>query len=142
MDHKRVKELFTEYRDRELDEETRTSMGEHLAQCADCTAEWVEFDRTVEEISGLFQMKPPPDLAQSVETRIRRRSRGRFFAEQKTPAGMQFALVSFILVLLFLLAYLVLTATTEITILEGAASDSEKSDAGEISSKEPSGTAE
>ena len=46
MDHERVKELFTEYRDGELDLETNTAMGEHLAQCDNCRSRFIYYAAT------------------------------------------------------------------------------------------------
>ncbi len=53
----------------------------------------------------------------TVEQKIKRRSKGRFFGEPRS-FSTQFAIVSFILILMFMLAYLVMTEVTEITVLE------------------------
>jgi len=117
MDHERAKELFTSYHDEELSPEEAAALEQHLAGCEPCRLEWEDYRRTIDEISGLHLLRPPADFTHNVEQKIRRRSRGRFFGEQRS-LGTHFAVVSFILILLFILAYLVLTAVTEITVAE------------------------
>jgi anti-sigma factor RsiW len=119
MDHDRAREAFTRLHEGELSDEEREQLERHLDECEECSTEWDSYRRTVDEVSGLLQTALPPDFARSVEQKIKKRSRGRFFGEQR-PFSMQFAMVSFILILLFILAYLVLTAATEIIILDKA----------------------
>jgi hypothetical protein len=54
--------------------------------------------------------EPPPNLLAGVQRRIRRRSRGRFFADgwSTTQARTSYALVGILTLLLVFLAYLVL----------------------------------
>ncbi|MBN2716749.1 MAG: hypothetical protein JXX14_12930 [Deltaproteobacteria bacterium] len=56
----------------------------------------------------------------AVERKIHRRSKGKFFGRSRA-SNIQFALISFILVLLFMLAYLMLTAVNEIVMLDSDA---------------------
>lgn len=118
MDREAARELFSRYHDGDLSDGERRALEALLEEDPEARAEWETFRRTVEEISGLNRLQPPPSFAADVERKIRKRSRGRFFGEQRS-FSLQFAVVSFILILLFMLAYLVLTATTEIELVEG-----------------------
>jgi anti-sigma factor RsiW len=117
MDHDRARKLFTAYHDGELAADEVGELESHLAGCEACSAEWDIYRRTIEEISGLHKFAAPVGITEAVEQKIKRRSRGRFFGEQRS-FSTQFAIVSFILILLFMLAYLVMTETTVITVLE------------------------
>jgi anti-sigma factor RsiW len=120
MDHERARDLFTRYHDGDLGQDERLLLEQHLAECDECREEWDSYRRTIKEISGLFKLAPPADFTRDVEQKIRKRSRGRFFSEPRS-FSTQFAMVSFILILLFILAYLVMTAATEIFILDDGA---------------------
>jgi anti-sigma factor RsiW len=117
MDHDRAKELFTRLHEEDLADQERAALERHLDECEGCRAEWESYRLTIDEVSGLLEALPPEDFTHSVQQKIRKRSRGRFFGEQR-PFSIWFAVVSFILILLFILAYLVLTASTEIFIVE------------------------
>ena len=117
MDHDRARELFTAYHDEELSSSEVEELESHLAACKECSEEWDTYRRTMEEISGLHKFAAPGCMTEAVEQKIKRRSKGRFFGEQRS-FSTQFAIVSFILILLFMLAYLLMTEVTEITVLE------------------------
>jgi len=117
MDHDRARDLFTQYHEEDLSDAELAELEEHLAECDECREEWETYRKTIDGVSGLFELAAPEDFTRSVEQKIRKRSRGRFFGDQR-PKSMQFAVVSFILILLFILAYLVMTAATEIIILD------------------------
>jgi len=122
MEHEKARELFTDYLDGELSGEEKAALEEHLAECEECRAEWESFSRTVGEVSGLLSVAAPDDFAREVEQKIRRRSRGKFFSEERSYS-LQFAVVSFILIILFIMAYLLMSSVTEITVLEQEARD-------------------
>lgn len=134
MDHQQAIDLFTGYHDGDLDAAQKSALESHLDSCEDCKKEWQEYQKTMSEVSGLLNMVAPKDVVKAVETKIHRRSKGKFFGKQKKP-NIQFALVSFILVLLFMLAYLMLTAVNEIIVLDHD-TDSDDSSVGETNSKE------
>ena len=106
MDHEKARELFTDYLDGELAEQDRTALEAHLAGCEECREEWKSFSKTVGEVSGLLRMAAPETFVRDVEQKIRRRSRGRFFSDGRSYS-LQFAVVSFILIVLFIMAYVV-----------------------------------
>lgn len=117
MEHQQAKDMFTSYYDGDLAQEDKASLEAHLDACQECQSEWQEFEKTMGEVSGLLKMPPPQNVAASVEKKIHHRSRGRFFGKAKNN-NIQFALISFILVLLFMLAYLMLTAVNEIIVFD------------------------
>ena len=125
MEHKKAISFFTCYYDGDLSQTDKDWLEAHLADCHACRAEWEQYRDTTSEVSGLIQMPPPPDVVKSVERKIYKRSRGRFFGRDRGNS-IQFALVSFILVLLFMLAYLMLTAVNEIVLLDSGSPQGEK----------------
>ena len=117
MDHQQARELFTSYHDGELSDKQQKALEAHLSSCDECNTEWQSYQKLMTEVSGLMNLSPPKDVVRSVERKIHRRSRGKFFGRSKA-SNVQFALVSFILILLFMLAYLMLTAVNEIVLLD------------------------
>lgn len=115
MDCKTAKKLFVSYKDGDLEGNPQKALEKHFKQCEACRKDWDEYQRTLQEITGMHDLQPPADFVSKVKQTIGKRSRGRFFGETKQPS-MVFAVVSFILILLFLLAYLVISHTTEIQI--------------------------
>ncbi|MBN2716747.1 MAG: zf-HC2 domain-containing protein [Deltaproteobacteria bacterium] len=120
MNHQEARELFTSYHDGELNENERTAVEAHLSECSECNTEWLAYKKLMTEVSGLMNLSPPKDVVGAVERKIHRRSKGKFFGRSRA-SNIQFALVSFILVLLFMLAYLMLTAVNEIVVLDSDA---------------------
>ncbi|MBN2530941.1 MAG: zf-HC2 domain-containing protein [Deltaproteobacteria bacterium] len=120
MDHQETRDLFTEYHDGDLSDAQLQELEKHLLNCSECDAEWQTFKKTMNEISGLLSLEPPKDVALAVERKIHRRSRGKFFGRGK-GSNIQYAIVSFILVLFFMLAWLMLTAVNEIVVLDAEA---------------------
>ena len=105
MDHESARACFTGYHDGELPEGERLALEEHLAACPDCTAEWGSYRRAVEEVSGLRVLQPPEGFARQVSLEIerlgRRRARGGL-----NLLGVRIAILSLILLMLFIMAYL------------------------------------
>ncbi|MBW2277934.1 MAG: zf-HC2 domain-containing protein [Deltaproteobacteria bacterium] len=126
MDHDRAKELFTQYHEGDLSDEELAQLERHFDDCDECREEWETYRKTIDGVSGLLQMGAPDDFTHSVEQKIKKRSRGRFFGDQRS-FSMQFAVVSFILILLFILAYLV----TDIFIVGESQETSEQTSAPE-----------
>jgi anti-sigma factor RsiW len=130
MDHDRAKDLFTQYHEGDLGDEDLAELERHLEGCEECRAEWETYRKTIDGVSGLFELTAPDGFTRAVEQKIRKRSRGRFFGEQR-PFSMWFAIVSFILILLFILAYLVMTYSTDISIVGESQETSEQTSAPE-----------
>ncbi len=117
MNHQEAKDLFTNYLDGDMADAERSALEAHLSTCTECKQEWQTFKKLMSEVSGLMNLSPPKDVVFAVERKIHRRSRGKFFGRQK-GSSIQFGLISFILVLLFMLGYLLLTAVNEIVFID------------------------
>jgi anti-sigma factor RsiW len=130
-----AKSLFLAYHDGDLSEDEHQVLKAHLDECESCASEWRAYKQTLGEVSGMFQITPPNDFAERVKHTIGRRSRGRFFGEQRV-LSISFALVSFILILLFLLTYIFVSADREITLVapSSESKDAQKGDGGEKTS--------
>ncbi|MBN1221717.1 MAG: zf-HC2 domain-containing protein [Candidatus Aminicenantes bacterium] len=59
MDHQKVKELISSYHDRELSEEQKKQVEEHLRHCDSCRREWEEMKK-FEEVMNQMELKKPP----------------------------------------------------------------------------------
>lgn len=106
---------FLAYHDGDLSREEEKTLQAHLDECQDCKSEWEDYCATLGDVSGMFEIAPPEDFAERVKHAIGRRSRGRFFGEDRS-LSVSFAIVSFVLIVLFLLAYLFIAAEREITV--------------------------
>jgi anti-sigma factor RsiW len=139
MNCEHAKALFLAYHDEDLCEEEAAALKAHLEECATCAADWEAYRLTLNEVSGMFTLKPPEDFTLRVKQTIVKRSRGKFFAENKT-IGLSFAVVSFLLILLFLTAYLYLFSARQITVVPSSSnsSSSENSDKPAPDTEKPS----
>jgi predicted anti-sigma-YlaC factor YlaD len=77
MDHQKIKELISSYHDRELDEEKKKLVEEHLKECPECRKEFEEMGKFEEVMSKMELRKPPKEVWQiywtSVYNRLERR---------------------------------------------------------------------
>ncbi|UCC39366.1 MAG: zf-HC2 domain-containing protein [Candidatus Aminicenantes bacterium] len=77
MDHQKIKELISSYHDRELDEEKRRQVEEHLEECPECRREFEEMGKFEEVMSKMELKKPPREVWQvywaSIYNRLERR---------------------------------------------------------------------
>ncbi len=119
---------FLAYHDGDLSQEDEKALQVHLEACEGCKSEWKDYCATLGDVSGMFEIAPPDDFTERVKHAIGRRSRGRFFGEDRN-LSLSFAIVSFVLIVLFLLAYLFIAAEREITVfsLEEDGAESTKS---------------
>ena len=116
MDCEHAKELFIAYHDGDLSDSEKSTLEKHLRECDACRQEWEVYSKTMKEVSGMHRLTPSDDFVSRVKQTIGRRSRGRFFGES-THFGMGFAIVSFILILLVMLAYLFISSGKEVKLL-------------------------
>ena len=80
VDHAQASELFSAYWDRELEPSETARLEEHLTACVVCKREYLAFEKA---LGGLKQLPPemaPQGFVKGVAARVRKRSRGRFFA--------------------------------------------------------------
>ena len=70
MNHPRTRARLSEYLDRKLAPEQRSKVDAHLVECAACSAELRELERTVDLLHRLPDPEAPPYLAQAVMARL------------------------------------------------------------------------
>jgi predicted anti-sigma-YlaC factor YlaD len=117
MDCEKVRTLFVDLEDEALSPELLRDIEEHLKTCDSCRTEWHAYKQTVKEISGMYPIVPPEDFTLKVKETIGRRSKGRFFNESRT-LNLSFAIVSFVLILLFALIYLFVFSGNNIEMIQ------------------------
>jgi anti-sigma factor RsiW len=108
VDHARATELFSAYWDRELAAQDLTALEEHLKSCVVCRREYQTFEKALGAVGQLHKMTAPPDFAEAVRTRIRKRSRDRFFTPRRLAERIPYELFSLVMLGLILAIYVVL----------------------------------
>ncbi|HEX6839261.1 MAG TPA: zf-HC2 domain-containing protein [Polyangia bacterium] len=108
MDHARATELFSAYWDEDLPKDDLNALEEHLKSCVVCRREYQTFEKTVGAVGQLHPMMAPPDFAEGVRARIRKRSRGRFFSPRRMAERIPYELFSLVMLGLILAIYIVL----------------------------------
>jgi anti-sigma factor RsiW len=108
LDHARATELFSAYWDEELAQADLSALEEHLTSCVVCRKEYQAFKKTVGAVGQLHPLMAPPDFAEGVRARIRKRSRGRFFTPGKMAERIPYELFSLVMLGLILAIYIVL----------------------------------
>jgi hypothetical protein len=111
VDHSQATELFSAYWDRELGDAEKGALEEHLRSCLVCRREFQTFEKTVNSVATLEKQVAPPDFADGVRTKIRKRSRGRFFNPRKLAERIPYEVFSLVMLGLILAIYVVLQLT-------------------------------
>jgi anti-sigma factor RsiW len=70
VNHPRIRARLSQYLDRKLPPKQRSEIDAHLVECAACSAELHELERTVDLLRRLPDPEPPPYLAQAVMARL------------------------------------------------------------------------
>lgn len=71
MNCSRIKELFSEYMDGQLDKEQEALVKDHLLLCGDCRDEFESMNAIVREMGSLDTIKAPDDFLESLHVRIK-----------------------------------------------------------------------
>ena len=79
--HEEFTDLFSEYYDDELDDETRSLLESHLATCEACDDAYESFRAPLDAMHGMDLSFAPDDFVRDVTKSINRQSRGAFFSE-------------------------------------------------------------
>ncbi len=111
IDHVQAQEWISAYLDGELPAPSARALRAHLDECPDCRGEVETLRRAIVEVSGLRSMPPEPreSLLPSIQMAIRRRSRGKFFADGYSIGGYRYpALWVALAMLALVLAYMLL----------------------------------
>ena len=78
-DHQRARELFSAHRDGDLSPADGEWIESHLRACPECRREYDDLCLALSPLAAL-KATPPAGFVGGIESEIRRRSRGRFFA--------------------------------------------------------------
>ncbi len=108
LNHEQANELFSDYWERELSAEEQAALEEHLSGCVVCRREYEEFKQAMSAVSGLHKLAAPPDFADAVGKKIRRRSRGRFFGPRRLAERIPWEQFSLLMLAILLAIYIVL----------------------------------
>jgi len=77
MEHQKIKELISSYHDKELNEEKKKQIEEHLKECSECRREFEEMGKFEEVMNKMELKKPPREVWQiywtSIYNRLERR---------------------------------------------------------------------
>ena len=82
LDHQGAKDRFDRYYEGDLPAEEQRAMDGHLAECAECRAEYQRLVQALSLLSGMRRAHAPKDFVDGVQGQIRKRSRGRFFGRR------------------------------------------------------------
>jgi anti-sigma factor RsiW len=84
-EHQEIEDLFSGFYEGDLEADDKKRVEAHLEGCEQCEAEYQDFIKAVDQISGLGKRKmaAPPGFEKDVESVIERRSAGRFFSGRK-----------------------------------------------------------
>jgi anti-sigma factor RsiW len=108
VDHSQATELFSAYWDDELGADQLGALEEHLKTCVVCRREYQTFEQAVGAVGSLHRMVAPSDFSAGVRDKIRKRSRGRFFAPRRLAERIPYELFSLVMLGLLLAIYVVL----------------------------------
>jgi len=108
MDHQAAQELFSDYLEGELSPQEQEELAAHLTECEACREELEDLKKTMRSLSGLKVLPPPEGFVSKVQQKIRKRSRGRFFAPERLLMRVPFEWISFIIIMLMLATYMIL----------------------------------
>lgn len=108
VDHAQASELFSAYWDEELDPKSQSELEEHLKSCVVCRREYQVFERALSSVAGLHRMVAPADFQEGVRTKIRKRSRGRYFTPRRLAERIPYEIFSLVMLGLILAIYVVL----------------------------------
>jgi len=109
MEHKDATEQFSDFLEGSLSAEKEKALLAHLDGCKECRAELDSLRETLNSLSGLKRLPPPNEFANRVASTIHRRSRGRFFGDEPFFNRVPFEWISFVVIVLLLVAYLFMT---------------------------------
>lgn len=120
MNCEHFKTLFLAYHDGDLSPEEKHALEAHFQECESCASDWDAYLLTLSEVSGMFPVIAPPDFTLRVKQTIGKRSKGRFFAEERS-LSMSFAIISFVLIIFFLMAYYYMYSSKQIVVISESA---------------------
>ena len=103
--------LFSAYLDGELSDDERDDFDARLAEDSSFARDWESFSSVMSAVGDLPFEFAPDDFVDSVKSRIRTRSRGRFFAEELLfKQRFQYEVVCMVMIIVMAAAYLFMGA--------------------------------
>ena len=108
VDHAQATELFSAYWDQELGPDELATLEEHLTSCVVCRRDYQTFKKALGAVGTLDKQMAPPDFADAVRSRIRKRSHGRFFTPRRMVERIPYELFSLVMLGLILAIYVVI----------------------------------
>jgi anti-sigma factor RsiW len=111
VDHAQATELFSAYWDEELAADQANALEAHLKSCVVCRREYESFEQTVGALGTLHRMVAPPEFSDGVRSKIRKRSKGRFFTPRRLAERIPYELFSLVMLGLILAIYILLALT-------------------------------
>lgn len=103
--------LFNAYLDDDLSADEKAEFDERLDADPDFAQAWTEFADVMVAVRGLPFEFAPDNFVAGVQTRIRSRSRGRFFAEEMLfRTRMPYEVVCLVMIIVMAAAYLFMGA--------------------------------
>lgn len=103
--------LFNAYLDNELSTDERRDFDARLAADPAFARAWEDFSSIMGAVHGLPFEFAPDDFAEKVKSRIRTRSRGRFFADEFLfRTRMPYEVVALVMIIVMAAAYLFMGA--------------------------------
>ncbi len=106
--------LFNAYFDDDLSADERQDFEGRLAADPSFAQQWKDFASIMGAVQGLPFEFAPDDFAERVRSRIRTRSRGRFFAEEYLfKTRMPYEVVALVMIIVMAAAYLFMGAAPD-----------------------------
>jgi hypothetical protein len=101
-----MKKKLSEYLDGELEAEEKAYVEEHLASCEDCSATLAELKKTLQHMSVLDEVEPPPWFAEKVMQRVKEEAeKESFFRKLFYPLHIKLPVEAVALVFVAVFAY-------------------------------------
>ena len=123
--------VLSEYAEDEVSAAEAARIADHLAHCPQCTGALESIREAQSLLKQLPEQQPRNNLAEGVERRIRRRSRGRFF-NRSWGANNRITYLAAVIILLILAALYLLSQAPDLLhdSATGKTADDIKPDAG------------
>jgi anti-sigma factor RsiW len=118
--HQPTIDAFSAYLEGELSPSERARVDGHLSRCIECRVALERFRQTLGKL-GSLRRPAPGNFLQQVQTRINRRSHGRFFAKRFLLFGrIPFEWLSLATIVAMLVYYIILMQSSPAGVIPAA----------------------
>jgi anti-sigma factor RsiW len=105
--HQHAQDRFDRYFEGDLPADEQAAMDAHLASCTECREEYQRLVKTLGALAKLRATHAPGDFLDSVQGRIRKRSKGRFFnRRQDFTSRLPYEVLSVVMLIALLAIFL------------------------------------